>query len=127
MRDRWMVNLVIALSALAMASAIAFACSRTVPPEEVSPGTPDTNGGIGTPEQGGPEETRAADVSSGPVMFETRCSRCHSLVDVVAFVEERAADEREGYLTKLLDRHYPPPPEQRPVLVQYLIAEATPR
>lgn len=123
MRERWMMGMVVGLSMLAVVGSVVFASSRSSPEKDASPGTRESVGTLGAPEPGRIDDTRAAEEPSGTAVFDKSCRRCHSLEEAVAFVEEQAADEREGYLTKLLDRHFSPPPEQRPVLVRYLIAE----
>ncbi len=61
---------------------------------------------------------------AGPV-FYTRCGACHTIDDVAARLSSRPAGERADFLAAFLNRHFPPPPEDR-ALVLGMFTVATP-
>jgi len=115
--------LVAGLSVLALAASVVFASSREAPPEEASTPAAVEVTALEAPEPSPLHEAPATAAPAGQAVFDARCKRCHSLDEAVALVKKQPEAKRMEYLTKLLDRHFPPPPAERPGLVQYLYAE----
>jgi mono/diheme cytochrome c family protein len=133
MRDRWMSGLVAALSLVALVGSVLFAWSRGADTTLAQPSEPIAEAELAAAAEPMAEPTAddapaepTADKPSGRAVFEARCKRCHSLEETVDYIKKQPKDKREPYLTRLLGRHFPPPPEERPALVQYLL-EATAR
>jgi cytochrome c5 len=132
MRDRWLSGMVAALSALALVGSVLFALTRgpdtgqaqATEPDGVSDAVPEGDAPMDEASPGAaPAAEEAADAPSGPAVFKARCKRCHSLEETVELIKKQPADKREPWLTRLLARHFPPPPEERPALVKYLLEE----
>jgi len=59
-------------------------------------------------------------VPDGQRVFAQRCSSCHTVPRLMTILKKHPADGREAYLRQVLERHYPPPPEERAALIAWL-------
>lgn len=131
MRDQWMVGFVVAVSAIALAGSVLFAVTR---PSAESIPADDDEAGTGSATRSS-RETRAEDteegttgaLAAGKVVFEKRCTRCHTVDEIVDYVREQPETERTAWLERLLSLHYPPPKNERPSLIDYLIQSTNAR
>jgi cytochrome c5 len=100
MRHVQIARLTWVLTALFAASAIAFAATRPAP-ETVALAAPD------------PGASAAA--------FEAHCSACHGPAEFPHWASRRPdAEERRAWFNDFLQRHYPPPEEDRPLVIEHI-------
>jgi cytochrome c5 len=63
--------------------------------------------------------------ASGRASFEARCGACHSERDIVYWVAQRPdADDRAAWLDGVLQRHYPPPEDERAMIIDHIAGTA---
>lgn len=66
----------------------------------------------------------AAEPVDGQKVFERRCASCHTVPKLAAEIRKDPAATREAKLLRYLERHYPPPKEDRAALVGWLLKQA---
>jgi hypothetical protein len=66
--------------------------------------------------------------NDGQALFNAQCADCHGPRDIAHWAERYTdAEERRTRMERLLERHYPPAEEERPLIIDHverLIAEA---
>lgn len=67
--------------------------------------------------------TLAAEPVDGQRVFARRCASCHTVQKLTAEIRKDAAATREAELMRYLERHYPPPREDRAALVAWLLKQ----
>jgi mono/diheme cytochrome c family protein len=66
----------------------------------------------------------AATPPDGQSVFSQRCSKCHTVQKLAPIIKKEPVAGREAYLSKFLERHYPPPAADRAMLIDYLLKQA---
>lgn len=66
----------------------------------------------------------AAEPVDGQRVFARRCASCHTVPKLSAEIRKDPAATREAELLRFLERHYPPPKEDRAALVAWLLKQA---
>jgi mono/diheme cytochrome c family protein len=66
----------------------------------------------------------AAEPVDGQKVFARRCASCHTVQKLTAEIRKDPAATREAELLRYLERHYPPPREDRAALVAWLLKQA---
>ena len=75
------------------------------------------------PEVHAVEETAAPEqaVAQGQALFEAQCAGCHEPADISGWAARHPErDERETWLNEVLQRHYPPGDQERPLVIEYI-------
>jgi len=62
-----------------------------------------------------------AQTTDGAGTFAQRCARCHSIEKIRTGLAKRAVGEREAFLQRFLEKHYPPPAETRAALIAWMM------
>jgi mono/diheme cytochrome c family protein len=69
----------------------------------------------------GPAETAAADPEAAAAAFEARCAACHGPREFPYWASLHPdPDARRAWLDGLLQRHYPPPEEERSLVIDHI-------
>jgi mono/diheme cytochrome c family protein len=62
-----------------------------------------------------------ADANDGASAYEAHCADCHGREDILSWEEVEPDEEaRRAWLDRLLERHYPPPEELRPLIIDHI-------
>ncbi len=98
MRHVQIARLTWALTALFAAGAVVFAATRPAP-----------------------ETIAAADPAAASAAFEAHCAQCHGPREFPYWASiEPDPEERRAWLDRLLQRHYPPPEEERALVIEHI-------
>lgn len=63
----------------------------------------------------------AATPPDGQSAFTQRCSKCHSVQKLAPAIQKQPVSERQAWLQRFLERHYPPPQDERAAIIEYLL------
>jgi cytochrome c5 len=106
MRHVQITRLTWALTGLFAAGAVVFAASRPAPePAEAA----------------GRAAAEAADPAAAAAAFDAHCARCHGPREFPYWASLQADPEkRRAWLERLLQNHYPPPEEERALVIDHI-------
>ena len=103
MRHVLIARLTLGVTALFVAAAAIFAATR--------------------PEVAAVEETAASEqaVAQGRALFEAKCAGCHGASEIAGWgARHPEPDARVAWLNEVLQRHYPPGEQARPLIIEYI-------
>lgn len=66
-------------------------------------------------------DAMTADADEGASAYAAHCAECHGREDILSWEEVEPEEEaRRAWLDSLLERHYPPPEELRPLIIDHI-------
>lgn len=103
MRHVRIARLTLGITALFLAAAAIFAATRP----KIAP----------VEEAAAPKQV----ISEGQALFEAQCAGCHGTSDIAGWAARHPEpDERVPWLNEVLQRHFPPGEQARPLMIQYI-------
>jgi mono/diheme cytochrome c family protein len=68
-------------------------------------------------------QARSSEPDRGQALFQAQCGDCHGARDIAYWTRQRPeAREREAWLDRFLERHYPPPEDDKQPIIDHILA-----